>query len=487
MSYRRISLLFIFLCLMLVPLYFAYDYFALVVEKTGVYRPSVLLVTIDTCHSGAVGAYGNPDVYTPFIDRLSRHGVLFPRGYAPVPTTGPSHTTMLTGQSPATHRVFRNAMPYSGSNVTLATLMHDVGYATGAFVSGYSLTARTSGLNIGFDIYDDTWSEQQLERDAADAVASCVQWLDRRKTSPFFCWLHLFDPHTPYLERDPFIRLLRGHDDPNRDTAEPVISPDRVEQYEGHVKKAREDRDFMVLVKQPMTLETDPETFRQQWTAHLSEVSYVDARLTDLFRAMQERGLWQRTAIILTADHGEGFDHDYFFAHGDRLWESAVHVPWIVRLPLDEISDRIAHAVVRHEDIFPTVKSLCDVRLPVMGIEGHDLNSAMRYGVPGMTTQWYGIAPPLPRKETSLGLLASVYDPNFKLIRRVSNGDEALYLLTLDPGETTDVKDTYPRVHARLAKSLDAYIRRGRLPRTAEMSASESREAEKLKALGYIQ
>ncbi|HPQ41015.1 MAG TPA: sulfatase, partial [bacterium] len=388
MNYQRVSLLFLFLLFMLVPLYYAYEYFARVVEQTGVIRPNILLISIDTCQSGAVGAYGNPDVYTPLMDRLSQHGVLFPRGYAPIPTTGPSHATMMTGRSPGTHRVFRNAMPYSGRYVTLATLLRDSGYRTAAFISGYSLTARTSGLDVGFDRYDDTWSETQLERDAADTIAACTDWLESMDNSAYFCFLHLFDPHTPYQSREPYIRMLRHGMKGAVGEDQPALSPEREQAYAEHVKKAREAGDFMVLVKQPMALETDAETLRTHWTAYLSEVSYVDARLTEVVRELQSSGAWQRTAVILTADHGEGFDHDYYYAHGDRLWESAVHVPWIVRFPRDEFGNRIAYAVARHEDIFPTVRSLCNIRLPVVGLEGHDLNHTMQLNLPGMTARW---------------------------------------------------------------------------------------------------
>nr|HPQ41853.1 hypothetical protein [bacterium] len=97
------------------------------------------------------------------------------------------------------------------------------------------------------------------------------------------------------------------------------------------------------------------------------------------------------------------------------------------------------------------------------------------------------IAPPLPRKESSQGLLVAAFDPHFKLIRNVSTGDEQMFLLTRDPAETDDVRSEYPEVHASLSGYLDSVTRQGRLPRSAEVTETESREAEKLKALGYIQ
>ncbi|MCD4653863.1 sulfatase-like hydrolase/transferase, partial [bacterium] len=82
MSYHRLVILSVFLAILLIPLYFAYNYFGKVIQYTGIVHPNVVLITIDTCQYGALGSYGNPDVYTPFMDRLSRRGLLFPKGYA---------------------------------------------------------------------------------------------------------------------------------------------------------------------------------------------------------------------------------------------------------------------------------------------------------------------------------------------------------------------------------------------------------------------
>ncbi|MBN1295274.1 sulfatase [bacterium] len=484
MMYRRMVLFGFLLCIMLGPLYLVYRHFADIIRQTGVYHPDVLLVTIDTCHYGSLGPYGNAQVYTPFINRLAQHGVVFPRGYAPIPTTGPSHTTLLTGRSPGAHRVFRNAMRYSGGHVTLAQLMRDSGYATAAFVSGYSLTARTSGLDVGFDVYDDAWSQTRLERDASEAVDACSAWMTQAHDHPVFCWLHLFDPHAPYQERDPIIEAIRP--DGPHETVVVNYTPDQVKRYEEHARNAMESKDFMVLVKQPTALTTDPETLARNWTAYLSEISYTDHHLHRLYRRLETAGRWSRTAVFLTADHGEGFDHDYYYDHGDRLWESAVRVPWIIRLPFDEIKGRIARSVIRHEDVFPTIRSLCHIPLPVPNLEGFDMINTMRINVSGMTATWTAMAPPLPREATSNGLLLAAYDPNFKLIRTVETGGEAMYMLRDDPGERVDVGDRFPEIRKILSRRLDRVVQEARPPRSASMTQDELREEAALKALGYI-
>jgi len=486
MSYHRIAIFSVFLAILLVPLYFAYNYFGKLVEYTGVTHPNVLIITIDTCQYGALGSYGNPDVYTPFIDRFARNGILFPRGYSPIPTTGPSHTTILTGRSPVNHGVFRNAMKYSGEHVTLAKLMNDSGYRTAAFVSGYSITAKTSGLGIGFDEYDDKWSEYKLERDADAAVKSCINWINQDSEKPFFIWINLFDPHTPYEEREPLIRSIRKEDF-IRQKVQQNYSDSQIKRYRENVDKALDARDFMVLTKHPMATKTDSETMDSNWTAYLSEVSYVDSKLDLLKRSLMESGDWVRSLVILTSDHGEGFDHNYFFAHGDRLWESAVRVPWLMKVPMGKVKNQISKSIVRHEDIFPTVQTYCNINLPVPGLEGHDLKDTITYNVPGMTSRWMTIAPPLPRKDISQGLVVAAYDPHFKLIRMDSTGEESLYLLTADPAELEEVSDKYPEIRKRLSDMVGDYIGNNGIPVTSDATAEESEQSEQLKSLGYIQ
>lgn len=486
MNYRRLCVyLACLLIFLLLPLYYAYNYFLQIQDLTGVHHPDVLLITVDTCQAGAVGAYGNPDVYTPFTDTLSRQGMVFPRAYAPVPTTGPSHTTILTGQSPMTHRVFRNAMKYTHTHITLAEIFRNAGYQTAAFVSGYALTARTCGLDPGFDVYDDAWSKTHLEQDAAEAVASCSAWLNTIDSRPFFVWLHLFDPHAPYQDRQPYIRALLRHSTEKEAAVD--YSEDTIRKYAEHAEKARAAGDFMVLVKNPMTTVTDPETLHRNWTAYLSEVSYADHALLQLQRFLQKEGRWDRTLVILTGDHGEGFDHDYFYAHGDRLWESAVHIPWLVRFPLNRISNRVARAIARHEDILPTTVSICRIDAPEKPVEGFDLKKTMELNSSGIQVSWVTMAPPLPRKALSKGLLLAAYNPHFKLIRTVDLNENRLFNITDDPSELVDVSDQYPQIKARLNRQLDQILETRDLPRNVEFDPGEIREMENLRSLGYIQ
>jgi arylsulfatase A-like enzyme len=380
-------------------------------------------------------------------------------------------------------------MRYSGDFVTLPTVLKDAGYKTAAFVSGFSVTSDSSGLDIGFDLYDETWSETQLERDASEAIQACTDWIQENSNSdkPYFIWLHLFDPHTPYLERFPYYQAISGITEKVEKPIKQQYTEQQKKKYQKNVDNALKKRKFKVLVKHPMTVKTDPETFKKKWAAYLSEVSYVDERLNEFRRSMERMGQWPKTLVLITSDHGEGFDHDYYYGHGDRLWESSIHVPWMVRLPLDREKGKIGKAIVRHVDIFPTIMSYCNVEFPIPGLEGQDLKNTIQLNLAGRTSSWTAVSPPLPREEFSQGLVTCAFNPHFKLIRTESKPNDSLFFLTRDPAELIDVSEQYPEIKDTLVQQVDRLISRGRIPKANSITDNESDQSEQLRALGYIQ
>src|SRR6266704_5634563 len=130
---------------------------------------NLLLITVDTLRVDRVGAFGGTASLTPTLDRLAAEGVRLTRTYSPAPLTLPAHTSIMTAVSPPIHGVRTNGLFRLGPRLpTLATLLKDAGYRTGAFVGAFVLDARF-GLNRGFDVYDDRYGEKR--RDAAERRA----------------------------------------------------------------------------------------------------------------------------------------------------------------------------------------------------------------------------------------------------------------------------------------------------------------------------
>ncbi|HYL96185.1 MAG TPA: sulfatase, partial [Terriglobales bacterium] len=215
-------------------------------------RDNVLLITIDTLRADHLGCYGYKAIQTPAIDALAREGVLFPMAISQVPLTLPSHAAILTGTYPF-HNGLQDftAPPLSEKFRTLAEAFHDHGYATGAVVSSFVLD-RSWGLARGFDYYDDHFAGSSylkknlalVERRADASVNAALAWLAGHRSRPFFFWLHLYDPHSPYDPPEPFYSQYRGRE------------------YDG-------------------------------------EIAYTDSQLARLIAWLKRAGLYQRPSIVL--------------------------------------------------------------------------------------------------------------------------------------------------------------------------------------------
>src|SRR6185503_15488486 len=175
-------------------------------------RRPIILVTVDTLRADRLGAYGSPKGLTPALDRFAQNATRFAAAVTQVPLTLPAHATILTGLHPAKHGIRTNDGFRLPANVpTLAEALHNRGYATAAFIGGAPLAA-SFGLGRGFDRYDDDFlrAPAALERPADEVVRAAVAWIDQHRSSSFFVWLHLFDPHSPYTPPAPFAAAHAG-------------------------------------------------------------------------------------------------------------------------------------------------------------------------------------------------------------------------------------------------------------------------------------
>jgi arylsulfatase A-like enzyme/Tfp pilus assembly protein PilF len=286
---------------------------------------NVLVVTIDTLRTDRLGCYGSTCLQTPRIDGLAAKGVLFERAFAHNPQTLPSHANIFLGLTSLAHGVSENSKSFVGQDlVTLAELFKGRGYATGAFVSAFTLDSRF-GLDQGFDVYDDRYPAKvqpgllYSERPAEKTLEAALPWLSAQK-GPWFCWIHFWDPHDPYAPPEPY--LTQYKDDP----------------YSG-------------------------------------EVAYVDAQLGLLLAELDKRQLADKTVIILTGDHGEGLgDHGETY-HGYFAYNSTIRIPLIIVAPGLKPA-RIKDAV-GHVDIFPTVCDLVGLDKPAP-LHGASLQPLLR-------------------------------------------------------------------------------------------------------------
>jgi len=167
-------------------------------------HPPVILISIDTLRSDHVGVYGGR-MPTPNIDALARESLLCRNAWSHCPLTLPSHLSIFTGLLPNEHGV-RDNVGYRfdpKGHPTLASLLKGNGYRTGAAVSAYVLRAGT-GAEVGFDDYDDAIGIVDgapvgaLQRPGEITEGIAERWIGTHAREPFFYFLHLYEPHTPY-------------------------------------------------------------------------------------------------------------------------------------------------------------------------------------------------------------------------------------------------------------------------------------------------
>jgi len=334
--------------------------------------PDVLLITVDTLRPDALGWVSGKNA-TPAIDELAREGVRFRSAVAPVPLTLPSHVSVMTGMLPRRHGVHDNGQVVAKNQATLAKALRARGWTTGAFVSGFPLR-RTFGLDAGFDVYDDRMTsggEGGLERLASETTAAALAWATKAK-SPWFLWVHYYDPHEPYAPPRQFSRSgPRGA-------------------YDG-------------------------------------EVAYVDSAIAQLLRGLGPAPA-RRRITVFTGDHGESLGEHNEIGHGFFLYDTTVLVPMILHAP-GRLAPREEAAPGRLIDLAPTVLDM--LRLPPLaGADGRTLVPLLE----GRTKEWaqayletrepwiaYGWAP-----------LQAIREPRWKL---VDAPRPELYDLAADPGE----------------------------------------------------
>ena len=197
----------VFLLLLFTGIYFLRIYLGGSISSGDI--RNVVLISIDTCRADYLSCYGYERLTTPNIDGVASEGILFENVITPVPMTLPAHASMLTGTIPPFHGIHDNLnYQVAESNVTLAEILKENGFSTGAIISAFVLD-RDFGLNQGFDTYNDRFEDEHKagiiqERKGDEATRLSLDWLDEHKSERFFYFLHYFDPHAGYEPPEPF-------------------------------------------------------------------------------------------------------------------------------------------------------------------------------------------------------------------------------------------------------------------------------------------
>lgn len=370
----------------------------------------VILISIDTLRSDRLPAYGYTKGSTPHLDAFRAESILYERAYSHCPLTLPSHASMLTGLLPSEHGVRDNVgFKLAEKLPTAAEVLKANGYATGAAISAFVLR-RESGLARGFDFYDDQVEPigksntiGRVQRSAPETVAAAEKWLEGARQNPFFLFLHLYEPHTPYEPPEPF---LSRHAD----------------RYDG-------------------------------------EIAYTDHILGQFFESLRRRGLYDKAMIIVLSDHGEGLNDHGEEEHGIFLYREALQVPLMVKLPAAREGGSTVRSPVQLIDVFPTILDRVVPKTPphnggarsLLSFAG-EKNETRR---PVYSETYY------PRFHFGWSDLHSLIDGKHHYIRAPI---PELYDLDADAGEKSNVLDSERRIYFAMRQAIEPFVKQAEAP-----------------------
>jgi arylsulfatase A-like enzyme/Flp pilus assembly protein TadD len=400
---------------------------------------NLVLITIDTLRPDHLECYGYRPIKTPHINGLAADGVLVERAYTPIPLTLPSHASIFTGSYPVFHGVRDfTGFTLSKDRTTLATMLGSTGYRTGGVIGSAVLEARW-GLNQGFEFYYDNFSfalerdwQPIAERRGDIVVREGLGWLEKHKKSPFFLWLHLFDPHDPYEAPSPY-------------AAQYSERP-----YDG-------------------------------------EIAYTDENVGAIVRYLKQNNLYENCLIVLLADHGESLGEHGERYHGFFIYDATLRIPMIFKLPAAAgVRGRKLSGPLRTIDVVPTVLQILGLsgKVRATEVQGRGAYAAMLgKQEPPEVTAYAELFLPFYHFEWSP--LLSVMRGRHKFIDAPK---PELYDIDADPGETRNLYDQ----NSAIASQLKDLLRRT-LAQYATRSATDNvpkeidvATMEKLQSLGYL-
>jgi arylsulfatase A-like enzyme len=423
---------------------------------------NVVYVILDAAGARHVGAYGAARRATPEIDRIAEEGVVFEDAYSVATFTHLSMGSAWTSALPDQHHngILPNA-PLPGDRLTLAELLSAHQVHTAGFVSN-GVAGPGFALERGFAEFEEVFKRLGAHAEAYRKVLP--EWLRANAGRRFFLYVHFREPHFAYDPPPPFNSLF-GPDKPL-------------------TKAVKTKYDWITDVNWKRHVPTSAE-LDHLGRLYDGNLAYVDREVGELRKAMEAAGLWDRSLVIVTADHGDGlYEHEYV-GHLDQVYEEQLRVPLVIKFPkgAGPRGQRVK-GLVDTLDIAPTIADA----FQVLGRGGSDkafLGKSLLPIVLGAPTKRWVLAR-CAGEQPKYGLR----EGRVKLVYHTARDSAELYDLKADPGEREDLASARPLETAYYRQSVRRLIlamRRG--PRAAAPGATEltDEQRENLRALGYVQ
>lgn len=299
---------------------------------------NLLLIVLDTAAAKHFKLWGYPRETTPFLSEFAKQGHVFLNAHSQAPSTLPStwsYTLGLYPLPPPRGRMYLS-LRIRRSDYTIADAFKNSGFATAGFSENPFITPDT-GFGKGFDVFEtfnavtpsSTWNKIDQGRNpqaTENLFRRAEEWIDSVDESPWFCYLHVLRPHSPYISPDRFMRAFYNAPRVDLIGAQPDGEPS--------------------MRKELMDLTVD------QYDGNLA---YADDFVSQIVSKLKANGILDDTVVVITSDHGEAFMEHGAQGHGRLLFEELLHVPLIIVAPeaigfVQGSTDTLIELI----DLFPT-------------------------------------------------------------------------------------------------------------------------------------
>ena len=457
--------------------------------------PDILVITVDTLRRDHLSIYGEDPfgegipVQTPAFDALAQEGILYTNAITPMPETLPAHTAMFTGLHPVRSKVLSNGHTLSKGHTTLAEILTEEGYATGAFVSSFAVDSRT-GIDQGFQVFDDDFfpwirgfTEIRLasfgtkvlmriadptdfpfllERTAPVTTERALDWLALNNDRPAFAWVHLFEPHSPY-------------------------EPHGLPGFEDNGTPGNPSLDHRTILSNEADFTYTDEVRHKLRRLYAEEVAYTDQMLGELVGSVRAMNSERPLLLIITADHGEMLgEHGIEFNH-HGIFDEAVQVPMlIVPVRFSEMK-RVVDDQVRLMDVLSTVLKQLRLDSPENTESGELVKFAELPQQRGYNSLLMGRKTASLSEGTQFGYRARNQEGqgNIKYIWTPASGEELLFDLSFDPREQDNILSSQQAAVEIIREQVRMEV--GNLEQYGVNADVDGSTEAALRALGYVE
>ncbi len=408
-------------------------------------RWNIISIVTDDQAAWSLGCYGNKESITPNMDRLAKEGARFSNAFTATPVCSPSRATFMTGklgtQLGITDWIAPNeqkaGVGLTAKASTWPKVLQANGYATALVgkwhlgdtpesvpqAQGFShfygfLGGGTSPMNPTYDFPD---GPKVVKGYGADLLrAEAIRWIGevKNQSKPFALSLHFREPHTAY---------------------KPVPEED---------SKLFTNLDPTV----PESPGTDPQQLKEWTRDYYAAIRSIDRNLGELFAYLEREGLWDKTIIQFTSDHGYNIGHHGIHTKGNgmwvaggvtgpkrpNMWDTSLRIPLLVRWPGVVKPDTVIEQPVVNTDTYTSILGMVGIQAPAgWKTQGLDYSQLLKGTNPSWRDTVYA---QYDLHNSGLAYMRMIRTADWKLVKHYhANLMDELYDLKKDPGETQNL------------------------------------------------